>query len=93
MISFVPGRNYLFKVSKLSTRIKCQTCLIPRMSMLTIININDVSGVILVSLLLTVNIFQTLLELLTLNRQKLPWFILKSQTLLKRRSSISCVML
>ena len=58
--SFVPARNYLFKVSNLSTRIRCESCSILRMSMLTIFNINDVNGVVLVSLLLTVNIFQTL---------------------------------
>ena len=43
-----------------STRIRYESCSILRMSMLTIFNINDVSGVVLVSLLLTVNIFQTL---------------------------------
>ena len=48
------------KVSNSSTRIRCESCLTLRMSMLTIININDVNGVVLVSLLLTVNIFQTL---------------------------------
>ena len=60
MMSFVPARNYLFKVSKLSTRIRCESCLVLRMSMLTIFNINNVNGVALVSFLLTVNIFQTL---------------------------------
>ena len=38
---------------------RCESCSILRMSMLTIFNINDVNGVVLVSLLLTVNIFQT----------------------------------
>ena len=60
LFSFVPARNYLFKVSNLSTRIRCESCSTLRMSMLTIFNINDVNGVALVSLLLTVNIFQTL---------------------------------
>ena len=55
MISFVPPRSYLFKISNLSTRIMC----IKNVN-LTIFNINDVSRVVLVSLLLTVNIFQTL---------------------------------
>ena len=50
-VSFVPARNYLFKV---------RNCSILRMSMLTMFNINNVNGVVLVSLLLTVNIFQTL---------------------------------
>ena len=59
-ISFVPARNYLFEVSNFSTRIRCESCSILRMSMLTMFNINDVNGVVLVSLLLTVNIFQTL---------------------------------
>ena len=61
VISFVTTRNYLFKVSNLSTRIRYESCSILRMSMLTIFNINDVNGVVLVSLLLTVNVFQTLL--------------------------------
>ena len=60
MISFVPPRNYLFKVSNFSTRISCESYLILRMSMLTIFNINGVSGVVLVSLFFTINIFQTL---------------------------------
>ena len=46
MISFVPARNYLFKVSNLSTRIGCESCSIIRMSMLMILNINDANGVI-----------------------------------------------
>ena len=47
----------------------CESCLILRMLILTIFNIKDVNGVFLVSLLLTVNIFQTLFQLLTVNRQ------------------------
>ena len=82
VISFVPARNYLSKVSNLSIRITCESCLILRISMLTIFNIKDVSAVALVSLLLTVNIIQTLFCLLTLNRQKFALFKLKSQTLL-----------
>ena len=78
VISFVPARNYLSKVSNLSTRIMCESCSILRMSMLTIFNITDVNDVVLVSLLLTVNI--------------LDWLITKRQTYLKTRSSISCVM-
>ena len=39
VISFTPARNYLFKVSNLSTRIRCESCSISRMSMLTIFNI------------------------------------------------------
>ena len=60
MILFVPARNYLFKVNNLSTRITCESCLILRMSMLTIFNIDNVSGVVIVSLLLAVNVFHTL---------------------------------
>ena len=57
VISLIAARNYLFKVSNLKTRIRCESCSILRMSMLTIFKINDVSGVVLVSLMLTVNIF------------------------------------
>ena len=57
MISFVPARNYLFKVSNLSTRIRRESNLIIRMPIITIFNIDDVNGVVLVSLSLTVNIF------------------------------------
>ena len=57
MISLVPARNYLLKVSKISTRIRCERCLTLRISMITIFNVNDVNDVVLVSLLLTVNIF------------------------------------
>ena len=46
--------------SNLSKRIRCESCLILRMSLLTIFNINDANGVVLVSVLFTVNIFQTL---------------------------------
>ena len=46
MISFVPAKNYLFKVSILSTRIRFKGCSILRMSMLMIFNIKDVSGVV-----------------------------------------------
>ena len=88
----VPVRNYLFKVSNLSIRITCESSSILRMSILTIFNINDVSGVVLVSLLLTVNIFQTFFLLLTLNWQTFDWFISKRQTYLKTRSGISCFM-
>ena len=59
VISFVPVRNYLFKVSNLSTRRRCETCSILRMSVLKIFNINDVNGVVLVSLFLIVNVFPT----------------------------------
>ena len=79
VISFVPARNYLFKVSNLRTRITYESSLILRMSMLKIFNVNDVSGVVLVSLLLTVDIFQTFFKFLTLNRQKFAWFKLKIQ--------------
>ena len=88
----VPVRNYLFKVSNLSIRITYESSSILRMSILTIFNINDVSGVVLVSLLLTVNIFQTFFLLLTLNWQTFDWFISKRQTYLKTRSGISFVM-
>ena len=87
MISFVPGRNYLFKVSNLSTRIRCESSSILRMSMLRY------SSVVLVSLLFTVNTFQTLFYLLTLNRNTFACFILKSQTLFKTRSGILWIML
>ena len=60
------------------------------MSVLTVFNINDVNGVVLVSWFLTVNIFQTSFWLLTLNRQTLSWFILKRQSLLKTRSGTLC---
>ena len=55
------------------------------------VNINDVNGVFLVSLLLTVNIFQTLFQLLTVDRQTLAWFISNRQTHLKTKSGISCL--
>ena len=92
VISFVPARNYLFKVSNLRTRIRCASCSVLRMSMLTIFNINDVNGVVMVPLLSTVNIFQTFFLLLTWNRQTFSRFRFKKQTFLKTRSSISCVM-
>ena len=60
--------------------------------MLKILNINDVNGVGLVSLLLTVNIFQTFFLLLTLNKQTFAWLILIRQIFLKTRSGISYVM-
>ena len=91
VISFVPAKNYLFKVSNLRTRVMCESCLILRMLILTIFNIKDVSGVFLVSLLLTVNIFQTLFQLLTVNRQTFAWFISNRQTHLKTKSDISCL--
>ena len=53
VILFVRARNYLFRVSNLRTKIRCESCLVLRMSILTIFNINDVNGVDLVSLLLT----------------------------------------
>ena len=56
----VPARNYLFKGTNLNARMRCESCSILRMLMLMIVNINDVNGVVLVSLFLTVNIFQTL---------------------------------
>ena len=49
MISFVPARNYLFKVSNLSTRIVCESCSVLRMLMLTIFDISDVSGVFIIN--------------------------------------------
>ena len=91
VISFVPARNYQFKISNLSTRIRCESCSTLGMSMLTIFKINDVISAVVVSLLLTVDIFQTLFLLLTLKRQTFAWFILKRQTLLKTRPGI-CVM-
>ena len=57
---------------------------------ITIFNINEVNGV-LVSLLLTVNIFQTSFKLLSLTRETLVWFILKRLSLLKTASGILCV--
>ena len=92
VISFVSARNYLFKVNKLSARIRCESSSILRTSMSTIFNINDVNGVVLVSLLLILNIFQTIFQLLTLNRLTFACFILKRQTLLKTRSGVSWVM-
>ena len=89
--SFVPARNYLFKVSNLSIKRSCESCSILRMSILTIFNINDVSCVALLSLFLTVTISQTLFYLLTLTRQTFALFILKRSTFLTR-SGISCVM-
>ena len=56
VISFVLARNYLSKVSNLSTKTRSDSCSI---SMLTIFKINDVNGVVLVSLLLTVNTYVT----------------------------------
>ena len=49
MESFITARNYLFNVSNLSTRIKCESCSILRMSILTIFNINDVNSVVIVT--------------------------------------------
>ena len=49
MILFVPARNYLFKVSNLITRIRYKSCLILKMSMLTIFNIWRRSSVFIVS--------------------------------------------
>ena len=91
---FVLARNYLFKFSNSRTKLRCESCLILIMSMLMIFNVNDVNGVVLVSLLLTVNTFQNfaLIVELTLNRQMFSWFILKRQTFLKARSGMSCVM-
>ena len=40
-------------ISNLSTRITCESCLILRMSILTIFNISDVSGVVLVPFIVT----------------------------------------
>ena len=51
VISFVPERNYLFKVSNLSTRMRCESCSMLKMSILTIFNISDVDDVVLVFLL------------------------------------------
>ena len=48
---------------------------------------------LLIPLLLTVNILQTLFYLLTLNKQTFAGFILKIKTLLKTRSGIPCVIL
>ena len=47
MISIVPARNYLFKISNLRTRIRFKSCSILRLSVLTIFNINDANGVVL----------------------------------------------
>ena len=88
LFSFFPARNYLFKVSNLSARIRCESYSVLRMSMLTIFNINDVNSFVLMSLMLTVHMYQTLFKLLTLNRQTFAWFILKRQTFLKTRSGI-----
>ena len=49
-----PADNYMFKVSNRKTRTKCEIC-----SKLTI-KIPDANAVVLVSLLLTMNIFHTL---------------------------------
>ena len=62
VVLFIAAKNYLFKVSNLGTRSRCESCSsILRMSMLSTFNINDANSVVLVSLLLTVKIFQTLL--------------------------------
>ena len=55
-----PSKKLHVQSSSLGTRIRCESFSILRMSMLTIFSINDVNGIVLVSLLLTVNIFQTL---------------------------------
>ena len=55
-----PSKELPVQSCNLSTRITCESCLILKMSMLTIFNINNISGFVLVSLLLTENIFQTL---------------------------------
>ena len=49
MISFVLARNYLFKFSNFSRRIRSESCLILRMLMLTIFNIWRCSSVFIVN--------------------------------------------
>ena len=49
--------------------------------------------IVLMSLLLTMNIFHTFFLLLTLNRETFVGFILKGQTLFKTRSGVPCVLL
>ena len=49
VISFVLASNYLFKVSSLSTKIRYESCLILRLSMLTIFNIWRRSSVFIVN--------------------------------------------
>ena len=93
VISFVPARNYLFKVSDLSRRIRCESCSILRMPMLTIFNINDVIGVVLMSFLLTVNIYQTLFYLIVdFEQANVSLVHIEKATILKTRSGIPCVM-
>ena len=55
-----PSKKLPVQSSNLSTRIRCESCSILRMSMLTTFNINDVNDVVLMPLLLTVNICQAL---------------------------------
>ena len=52
VISSVPTRNYLSKVSNWNTRVRCENCSRLRMKTLE-------RSVVLVSVLLTVNVFQT----------------------------------
>ena len=87
MISFVPARNYLFKVSNLSTRVRCESCSILRMSMLTIFWRR--SGVFNVNCEHILN-FVLIVEF---EEQTFAWFILKSQTLLNIRSGMPCVII
>ena len=39
MISLAPVRNYLFKISSLSTRIRCESCSILRMSTVVLVSL------------------------------------------------------
>ena len=91
VISFVTPRNYLFKVSNLSTRIRCESCSILKTSILSIFNIKKVNDVVLVSLLLTVKIFQTFL--IVAFEQAKVWFVhIEKVNAFKVRLGISCVM-
>ena len=78
VISSVPERNYLFKVSNWSTKIRCSNCSILRMKTLERCRWRH-----LMSLLLTVNIFQTLFNC----------WLCTSKRLLEITSRMSCVIL
>ena len=92
VISFVLARNYLFKVSNLSTRIRYESCLILGMSMLTIFNINDVTGVALVSLLLTGTYFKLCYNV-DFEQAKVCLVQIKKTDTLKTRLGISYILL
>ena len=86
VISSVPARKYLFKVSNWSARIRCENYSRLRMKTLERCQWRHSSVFI-------VNCKDILIFVLIVEFEKaFTWFMLKNQTLLKIRSGISCVM-